>query len=331
MTDPAMAKYERNPMSRVATQGSRSGATCATRSSGVDGRRHRDDEEERDREPEEAPADQAGARVEALVGHARNAEVRGRARARPSARSRIAPATPARSRKSSPAAEPRMTALLAKASAAAAPDARTVACTTSVAAGRPVRGSIRWWASGPKRWTLVPDVATPHVRRPRPGAAWIGAQHDDGQEAVRAPRVLNADLPAVARRDAHRDVPVRVDDRAGISIQEAQRAVGEPALADPVEVEAGAGRPGDRRVPRPGRVQAPRRACCSRTGRARRAALRRPPRRAAPRGAWRRRARPCSRPRRRPRPARRRGSGARGPWRAGRRSGPSAGTPDRGG
>ena len=204
-------------------------------------RAHRDGEGDGqhggDDQGEQAPAERTRARVRADGAHPRNAEVRGRARTRPSSRRRIAPAAADCSRKSSPAAEPRMTALLAKrlGDGGAGGDDRRL---DDVGRCRVARAGVD---------EVVRSRAEPvdarAGRRDAPAAvaearrAHCPGQDDDREEAARVARVRDADLPPIARRDAHGDVAVGVDDGARVGPEQPQRAIGQPALAHAVEVE----------------------------------------------------------------------------------------------
>ena len=123
----------------------------------------------------------------------------------------------------------------------AAVSARTVAWTTSVAAGRPVQGSMRWWAAPAgwaQRWTLVPEVATPKRRGP---AVVVGRQLEHAEEragVARDPRSRSPRRRPGPRAPRRRRRRRRAPDRPG---RELERAVGEPALRDAVEVEPEAG------------------------------------------------------------------------------------------
>ena len=154
----------------------------------------------------------------------------------PSSSSSTSARAPARSSRSRPSCEPLMTADLASASAARALSATTVACTTSVTAGRPVRGSMRWWrrrrraASGGRRCRTSR----------RPGGAGAGRRAGPGRRGPSSvARVGRRWPPATGRpaSSAHGDVAVGIDEGRRVGRQERQRAVGDPALADPVQVE----------------------------------------------------------------------------------------------
>ena len=154
-----------------------------------------------------------------------------------------------------PAAEPRMTAVFASASASRAVPARTVAWTTSVAAGpagprvdQVVRSRRRPAA---QRWTLVPEVARPNrpSRRPR--------------SRSRASSSQDREVVAVGRGSAtpkHQRMPgpsrIAMSPSASTTAAEWRpsrpraRSASHP-LADAVEVEPESDRPADDRAARP--------------------------------------------------------------------------------
>ena len=139
----------------------------------------------------------------------------------------------------------------------------TVAWTTSVSAGLPVRGSIRWWRTWPpacQRWIETPDVATPQ----RVGDAAGGRRRAAGRPgARRASRVVDAPPPSTrpgAQRMARS--PSASITALGQRISSSQGPVGDPALADAAQVEVEAGGPAeDGRTATPvARAATPRRA-----------------------------------------------------------------------
>ena len=139
-----------------------------------------------------------------------------------------------------------MTAVLASASASRAVRARTVAWTTSVRAGGPVRGSIRWCATRP---SCDPAMdARARRRQAEPPAAARGrdpTRSSSTRSSPRRARVGDPEPPALAAAEPDRDVAVGIDDGRRERGQPGERPIGEPALGDAVEVEPEADRAAD--------------------------------------------------------------------------------------
>ena len=172
---------------------------------------------------------------ESSVRHARYLVVRGRATVRPSSRRTIAPRASLRSTQVESGRRPADDDRLGPGLGGAGRPGDHGRLDDVGPGGGPVAGSMRWWrpSVGPQRWTLVPDVATPYIRASRdpPG------EHEHGEDCTVVARVADADLPVIAGRGPHRDIPIGIDERA-LGAEEGQRAIGEPSLAHAVEVEA---------------------------------------------------------------------------------------------
>ena len=111
--------------------------------------------------------------------------------------------------------------------------AATLTVRQTAAAGRPVRGSIRWCSSSPPR-----SPASAHDARRGQAAAL----DDDGRSRSVGGRVVlvgEPDDPAAERGSGHGDVAAEADEHAGAAASGRSRrcAVGAPGLGRRSEVE----------------------------------------------------------------------------------------------